>query len=110
MFYASISAKRHIHKDSRDHSQGTRQSLPMIRYWQRLNERKTKVAHRDIDASEILTCHRIGLDGQSHYAHKDVIAEEAVPIPDPFQLWIGIKQSTFNDHIETSLHNKASRM
>ena len=36
--------------------------------------------------TEILTRHQIGLDGQSHYAHKDVTAEAAVPTPDPSQL------------------------
>jgi hypothetical protein len=43
-----------------------------------LNERETKEAHRDIETSKTLTCHQIGLDCQSHYAHKDVIAEVAV--------------------------------
>ena len=36
--------------------------------------------------AEILTGHQIGLDGQSHYAHKDVAAEFAVPTPNPSQL------------------------
>ena len=40
-----------------------------------------------MEASEILTCHQIGLDRQSHYSHKDVIAEVAVSSTDPSQLW-----------------------
>ena len=40
------------------------------------------VAYHDIKECEILTCHQIGLDRQSHYAHKHVIAELAVPNPD----------------------------
>ena len=48
---------------------------------------RRELAHHDIEASEILTCHQIGLDCQSHYAHKDVIAEVAVPNPYPPQLW-----------------------
>jgi len=45
-----------------------------------------EVAHHDIKTSEILTCYQIGLDRQSHYAHKDVTAEVAVVSPDPSQL------------------------
>jgi hypothetical protein len=76
-----------------------------------LNERETRVAHQSIDASDILTCHQIGLDGQSHYAHKDVIAEVAVPSPNPSQLWNQHGTISYQlSRIETSLHDKASRM
>ena len=68
---------------------------------------------------EILTCHQIGLDRQSHYAHKDVTAELAIPSPNPFQLWydgIGIEQSAsdrispYYTAVEMFLHDKTSRM
>ena len=36
---------------------------------------------------EILTRCQIGLNGQSHYVHKDVMFEESALSPDPSQLW-----------------------
>ena len=58
----------------------------MLRYWQWLNEREPRVAHYDIETLEILTCYQIGLNRQSHYAHKDVTAEVAIFSPEPSQL------------------------
>jgi hypothetical protein len=66
----------------------------MIRYWQWLSERETMVAHRDIEDSEMLTCHQIGLDRQSHYAHEGVVAEVA-PILESCQLWDRRKTVSF---------------
>ena len=88
MFGASISTEMPFwRKKLRDHSQGTQRSLSMIRDWQRLNERETREGIHDINASEILTRCQIGLNGQSHYVHKDVIFQECVLSPDPSQLY-----------------------
>ena len=43
----------------------------------------------------MLTCHQVGLDRQSHHAHKDVAAKGAILGPDPSQLWVDIKKISF---------------
>ena len=69
--------------DARNHSRVVCQIPPMLRYWQWLNERET----RSIKGSEILTCHQIGFDRQSHYAQKDVTADVAFLRPYSSQLY-----------------------
>ncbi len=51
----------------------------------------------------ILTCHQIGLNGQSHYAHKDVIAEVSIISPHSSQLWDYNRIMSFEwSHIQQS--------
>jgi hypothetical protein len=42
--------------------------------------------HHKVEDSDILTRRQIGLHYQSHYAHKGMTAEVAVPGPDSSQL------------------------
>ena len=49
----------------------------------------------NIKNSKILTRRQIGLHYQSHYAHKGMTAELAVPGPDSSQLWDRARRSQF---------------
>lgn len=67
-----------------------------------LNEREMRESRHVFETSEILTCHQVGLDRQSHHAHKDVAAKGAILGPDPSQLWVDIKKSASNDLVDNN--------
>ena len=66
----------------------------------------------DFEDSEILTCHQISLDPQSHYARESVTAEVVLGL-EPCHLWDRRGTSASNDSyiaVEKSLHDKASQL